>query len=170
VSTTLIQPQSGLARAVSMASKVLNDNYVTEPPVRVAEIAEAYSWPVKFVTWPPQYAHVSGYCDFDEHHIAVNAAEPAKRQRFTIAHELGHAILHREIIRSAPNRYNALLRAPLGGVKDPLEQEANMFAAHLLVPRNMLDRYVNVASDAELSTVFIVSEDVIRYRRQNERL
>jgi len=81
---------------------------------------------------------------------------------------LGHYFLHRELFERYPNEYEVLFRAPIGAAKDVLEQEANAFAANLLVPKNMLRKYMNVASVAELSNLFNVSEDVIGFRSKNE--
>jgi Zn-dependent peptidase ImmA (M78 family) len=156
------------ARARTMADRVLSENFVNDPPVRVSELADVYGWPIKYVRWPEQYAHVSGYCDFGRTEIVVNAADNLVRQRFTMAHELGHALLHRQAILGDPSRYNVLMRAPLGAVKDPWEQEANMFAAHLLVPRSLLDRFRAAASERELATIFLVSEEFMRFRLRNE--
>jgi Zn-dependent peptidase ImmA (M78 family) len=65
--------------------------------------------------------------------ILVNAAEPETRQRFTIAHELGHWVCQRLEGHSAP----VYCRADEIGL-DPevkaLEREANLFAAELLMP------------------------------------
>ena len=77
-------------------------------------------------------------------------------------------MLHARLFANHPDEYKVLMRAPLGGVKDPLEQEANAFAANLLVPRQFLDRYYRIASSAELARLFIVSEEVIRYRLKLE--
>ena len=51
--------------------------------------------------------------------IIVNTALPGDRQRFTVAHELGHLILHGWEVAAAD---------------DDIEAEANMFAAELLAP------------------------------------
>jgi Zn-dependent peptidase ImmA (M78 family) len=48
--------------------------------------------------------------------------------------------------------------------KPPEEVEADAFAANLLVPKNMLERYYRVASVYELSKIFVVSEQVINNR------
>jgi Zn-dependent peptidase ImmA (M78 family) len=160
--------QPDYARAKSRAFKVLKENLIDLPPVNPVEIARNEIWPVKFATFPPQSSNVSGYCDFERREIVVNGNEPTNRQTFTIAHELGHALLHEDIFRQEPSRYKVLMRSPMGRTKDPLEQEANAFAANLLVPRFLLDKYAKVASVYELSRLFVVSEDVIRFRMLNE--
>jgi Zn-dependent peptidase ImmA (M78 family) len=92
----------------------------------------------------------------------VNGEEFALRQTFTIAHELGHKILHEEWAKSAD--YKILYRDQLLNDDDPHEKEANAFAAHLLVPRAMLDLYWDKLSLTELSKLFAVSVPVIKNR------
>ncbi|WP_272915751.1 ImmA/IrrE family metallo-endopeptidase [Aristophania vespae] len=45
--------------------------------------------------------------------------------------------------------------------KPPEEVEADIFAANLLVPFNILKKYAPIASPCELARLFMVSEDVI---------
>jgi len=72
--------------------------------------------------------------------IGVNRAHAKTRQRFTAAHELGHALLHvgTDVHHDAGFQVN--LRSDLSshGI-DPEEIEANYFAACLLMPRSFLE-------------------------------
>ncbi len=57
------------------------------------------------------------------------------RQRFTIAHELGHLLIHRYLTPHADGRYQVRFRnekSASGSVRE--EIEANQFAAELLMP------------------------------------
>jgi len=67
--------------------------------------------------------------------IGVNGRDPPTRQRFTIAHELGHHVLHGNRELFVDKNYIVHFRDgnSSGGV-DPLEVEANHFAAELLMP------------------------------------
>ena len=99
----------------------------------------------------------------------INAADPPNRKKFTIAHELGHWVMHRSLLRDRPE-IGVLLREPLGRAdSSPLEQEANAFAANLLVPDNMLKSY-RTDDIVLLAKVFGVSEEVIGYRLKRSRL
>jgi hypothetical protein len=76
---------------------------------------------------------VSGMLLPAERRILVNAAEPETRQRFTIAHELGHWICQCLEGSSKP----VYCRAEDVGVNPEaraLEREANIFAANLAMP------------------------------------
>jgi len=147
---------------------ILRDNVITEPPVLPKDIALNYSAGVLFADFGRLAPEVAGFYDFGAKQIYVNKADAPNRQGFTIAHELGHVLLHSSLFTTHPEYYKVLLRSPIAGVKDPLEQEANAFAAHLLVPRRFLDRYYRIAGTRELARLFIVSEEVIRYRLKNE--
>ncbi|MBR7837816.1 ImmA/IrrE family metallo-endopeptidase [Actinospica durhamensis] len=71
--------------------------------------------------------------------IGVNEVHHRVRQRFTIAHELGHHVLHpgRELILDAPVRVNFRDRTS-SMATDREEIEANAFAAALLMPEPMI--------------------------------
>lgn len=77
--------------------------------------------------------------------IGYNAEHPVVRQRFSIAHELGHYVLHRglEDARSLfidTTKYVAVFlrnEASASGEKAQ-EIQANMFAAALLMPERLL--------------------------------
>jgi len=64
------------------------------------------------------------------------------RARFTIAHEVGHIILHKDFIDSqnftAEQEWRDFVLNDLH--RDPMEVQANIFAAFLLMPSDHLDR------------------------------
>jgi IrrE N-terminal-like domain len=66
----------------------------------------------------------SGYAIF------VNASEPLVRQRFTVAHEIAHFVLHRDRVGDELVD-DAFYRSRLSG---RLEAEANRMAADILMP------------------------------------
>ena len=70
--------------------------------------------------------------------IGVNSKEPGARQRFTIAHELGHLFLHHTqnaFVDYLEHRQPS--RTPLRDVK---EKEADRYAAAVLMPRSRLEK------------------------------
>lgn len=73
--------------------------------------------------------------------IAYNSAHSENRQRFTIAHEIGHLVLHaagidHDDIFIDKKVYNRNSQASQGIYRQ--EIEANRFAAELLMPKKML--------------------------------
>jgi Zn-dependent peptidase ImmA (M78 family) len=63
------------------------------------------------------------------------------RQRFTIAHEIGHAVLTAQDFLYV-DKVARLRDARSAQGTDPAEVEANAFAAELLMPADMLEREV----------------------------
>lgn len=87
---------------------------------------------------------------------------------FTVAHELGHIILEHDT--NSPG-YGVLFRdSAKPKNKNPMEQEADCFAANLLVPTSMLREYLENypgVPNLLLARLFGVSEEVIRWRRKH---
>jgi Zn-dependent peptidase ImmA (M78 family) len=110
---------------------------------------------------------VSGMLFPAERRILVNAAEPETRQRFTIAHELGHWVCQCLEGRTEP----IYCRAEEIGV-DPaakaLEREANVFAAEVLMPDlPVREAFALAPEPAHLARHFGVSEEAMRWRLFN---
>lgn len=66
--------------------------------------------------------------------IAVNANSPLERQRFTIAHEIGHFLIvtHTHTAQCVRTDLSVMASSDAGRAK---EAEANRFASHLLMPK-----------------------------------
>jgi len=143
-------------------SSILNEYGLEEPPINPVSIARDKGLDVKFVKFSGEYEGVSGFYDPEESAIYVNKDEYPLRQTFTIAHELAHALLHKEW--AGTDEYRVFWRDLSRNSDDPHEKEANAFAAGLLVPRRMLDRYFRRLSEADLSRLFAVSVPVIKNR------
>jgi Zn-dependent peptidase ImmA (M78 family) len=109
--------------------------------------------------------------------IGVNATHAYLRQRFTIAHELGHFLLHpgRELIL---DHVRVDLRDDVSSMgTDRQEREANAFAAELLMPAVDIRAEVQRLTEAgqtpdsrfvsDLAIGFSVSEQAMEYRLIN---
>lgn len=99
--------------------------------------------------------------------ISVNRHDSARRQRFTVAHELAHYLLHRDQI-GAGIQDDVLYRSNLS---DQREAEANRLAAEILMPREKIDRALADVRDLPeseripaLSERFGVSDVAMRIR------
>lgn len=107
--------------------------------------------------------------------IGVNSNNPKVRQRFTIAHELGHLSLHdgHDLILERLIRLN-FRDATSSTASDEEEIEANHFAAELLMPHDFLRHNLGMLlqgrpiSDLELvrrlARRFEVSQSAMEYR------
>lgn len=98
--------------------------------------------------------------------IIFNADEPVVRQRFTIAHEIGHfALGHLDASKTR------LLRDTSGAFNtvefDPIEAQANKFAAALLMPSEEVKALFfgkGSKNVDEMASLFKVSSVAMRYR------
>jgi len=72
--------------------------------------------------------------------ILVDDSESYVRQRFTAAHEIGHFVLHKDQIKNGVTD-NYLLRSD--GFSTLSEQQANRFAADLLMPFPLVEKLIN---------------------------
>ena len=104
--------------------------------------------------------------------IYVNKNHHINRQRFTIAHELGHYFLHRHEGNIFTDEI--FFRAGyLGNEKQKMEWQANEFAASILMPRNEIEYYLNekhITDIVELAEVFQVSTLAMRYQLERTQL
>lgn len=107
--------------------------------------------------------------------ILVKESDQPLRKRFTIAHEIGHVLLHIdkdtvEIIDSDADFFRSQFEdtAEWTDVRQR-EVEANMFAAGLLMPADLVREVWNELSEDSrsvetLSALFQVSEEAMGYR------
>jgi Zn-dependent peptidase ImmA (M78 family) len=168
------------------ALKLLRKHHVTKPPIPVKEIAEGERIAVRFQPFHGE-TDVSAVLkrDGDTAVIGVNSAHSAKRQRFSIAHELGHFFLHPDenlfvdfgdrLNRSASVKYRNTLSSQ---ATDSEEIEANRFAATLLMPssfirrcmESMLEATPDISADEaveKLAQDFFVSRQAMEFRLLN---
>jgi Zn-dependent peptidase ImmA (M78 family) len=135
-----------------------------------------------------------GFISSDLREISVDkhvAESVPTRFRFTIAHEVGHVVLHEPNYRSArfatPEEWKAWINAMSPKMFKRLESQANMFASRILVPvtglRSVFESYLDRAEAAGLdweaspevlfqamAKDFGVAAEVIKYRLVNEGL
>ncbi|MGN6149479.1 MAG: ImmA/IrrE family metallo-endopeptidase [Rhizomicrobium sp.] len=88
--------------------------------------------------------------------IGVNSLHHSRRQRFTIAHELGHLKYHEGEIHVDRKLQINRRDANSSLAVDPEEIEANRFAAELLMP------FAHIASDLIALDIDVEDDDQIR--------
>jgi Zn-dependent peptidase ImmA (M78 family) len=95
--------------------------------------------------------------------IVVNANEPYRRRRFTVAHECAHFLLHRSKIGDELTD-DALYRSEKLNTQE--EFEANNKAADLIMPQNLMNEFIKqgISSTSDLADRFEVSEPAMRVR------
>ena len=94
--------------------------------------------------------------------IYVNSGEAAYRQRFSVAHELAHYVLHRDLIESGVTD-DTLYRSK--ELSSYLEVEANKMAADILMPIRLLKQsFQEIRRLSALAELFQVSQQAMEIR------
>ena len=156
-----MEPNYSFAR--NMARKVLKDYKLSEVPTDLTII---------FAGLDLKYIELNDANEIDgaileiegKPAIAVlNKARPLQRQRFTLAHELGHIFLEhikRDIYDPEEIRESDVQSS--GKTKPPKEVEADTFAAELLVPYEHLKIYTSDINNIDkLAGIFLVSKQAM---------
>lgn len=108
--------------------------------------------------------------------IGVASEQSLVRQRFTIAHELGHALLHNMLSVHVDKSFTVMFRSAASSTAhDVFEIEANTFAAELLMPESLLrEDLLTLKLDMEdgeqlamLARRYEVSTQALTYRLLN---
>lgn len=115
--------------------------YWNTAPVDVFAIARELGVPVLRATLPQ---NISGMIrqDGSGYMIVVNGTHALTRQRFTVAHELGHYIYHRDLLGKGVGDTRAYraegTELPNPNITITHERQANTFAANLLMPNHLI--------------------------------
>jgi Zn-dependent peptidase ImmA (M78 family) len=165
-----------MAKSEAAARDLLDRHSISQPPVPVEKLAAAAGLTI---VQQKMDSDVSGMLlrsdDSDAAVVGVNNIHSPTRRRFTIAHELGHYLLHegRPVIVDPNVRANYRdSRSSLA--TDREEIEANQFAAELLMPAHMLRRALQGVDGHDdgnfaqtLAHQFKVSVEAMTYRLIN---
>ncbi len=107
--------------------------------------------------------------------IFTNTSSRLSREIFTLAHEIGHVILHMEAAFSFVDNVNTISE----GSSDEKEQEANYFAACLLMPSDDVEKFLDLEIEdfkknslsamdiARMMSEFNVSFEMVLNRLEN---
>lgn len=130
---------SNLWNRISVEDKLVIQKYLGEIPVKLGSLAKELGIIVKKSPLLP--SNISGQIkrtDTGEYEIKINRFEALTRQRFTLAHEISHFLLHRaEIDKVGAIQDNVLYRS---GVSETIEYEANQLAAQLIIPNEAIEK------------------------------
>lgn len=188
----------------SIVQKFLSDHWPQDTiPINIYKIAE-YNLGLEIIPVPNLFRYTgieasllgdgsAIFIDFDQ----FNNDYYENRLRFSVAHEIGHKVLHSNLYnRTEPEDIDSLLKL-FDSIPDKeyhwIETQANQFAGRLLVPTKKLIEKVNTNeelimqikqsrnenSDGDqiaeyyahhLNKYFGVSEDVMIIRLKNERI
>jgi Zn-dependent peptidase ImmA (M78 family) len=109
----------------------------------------------------------------------VNAEHHPNRQRFSLAHEIGHFVLHHKkgtkddiFLDKSMSFYTRKNQSSPADVNQVMEKEANVFAASLLMPEKLIEKYIakhelDITDEFDISRLaiaFAVSEQALQIR------
>ena len=162
-------------RSEKEAVKLLKKYSIIEPSVDVMRIAEQEGINVLAKDLE---SDISGILVIRDGKAAIgyNAHHHINRQRFTVAHELGHYILHRHLRDLFIDDTLTFYRDAASSEGEYLQEiQANSFAAELLMPRDMLKEVlttqkIDIHDQVNLGSLagrFGVSEQSLTYRLIN---
>jgi len=146
----------------STALEILMRCGISKPPVDVESIIQKH-FGIKLVQDEVLPDDISGVLDVDikgRKTILVNSAHHKFRQRFCMAHELGHYLLHAQKMAYGFLDKESFFRSkPLKSKLSSKDIEANRFAAELLVPTPFLEKAIDELSEKD---VFDTDKDVVK--------
>jgi len=185
------------ARAAEFLNKYHPSNTIPIPIDQIAEcdlrLSICYSHDLE------RTFNIVGFLSSDMRELTIDYSvlfqQPTPRFRFTIAHEIGHMVLHREIYESArfstTDEWKIFINSFSEKDHSRLEYHANRFAGYLLVPsvhlrvelESLKEEISNLVDNTvldqdriweiiyeELGKRFEVSKEVIRIRIDNDHL
>lgn len=153
--------------------RILAQNNISRPPIPVERIASSLGLEVRYASLD---ADVSGaiFRNEGEVVIGVNSFHHPNRQRFTIAHEIAHFILHKGLEIHLDNDFRVNLRNEESSLGvDSEEIQANRFAAELLMPTSFIQRDTANLTDVDagalqrLAKRYKVSQQAMQIRLVN---
>ena len=126
------------------------------PPVDVVKIAEKNNIDTYEADLSEYDEPISGairyYKDKKKFEILLNKEDSIEQKRFTLAHELGHYYLHKDILESDEIHVDTMFK---GNSKKFDEKDADYFAGALLMNKIALSKYYeNAESLSELADIF----------------
>lgn len=166
-----MKPRFALARR--KAAELLQAANVKRTPVPIEDLAELAGAELRYEPFGGQVSGLMHRQHRGRVIIGVNSSHPVTRQRFTIAHELGHLVLHRSEAFHVDERSAIRFRDEESSkATDSDEIEANQFAAEVLMPDFLvskeLSRLPNDLDSEEaialLAKRFQVSEQALTLR------
>ncbi len=164
------------------ARKILHHLKLSQPPIAVEKVARHLGAHIRYSPFDGEISGI-GYILAGVPIIGVNSLHRRNRQRFTIAHECGHLVMHRHLLSHevhVDRQFSVLRRDTTSSSgKNRIENQANQFAAELTMPEKMLEAAIKrIAVDymididdsiiiKKLAQEFRMSENVMKIRIGN---
>lgn len=154
------------------AWKTLIECGISSLPVRPSEICRHYNWvladyiygkrSIELLGLSELREKTDGFCAVTENHVYIfyDSSLTVGRQRFTVAHEIGHLILG----HVGPGTATVENREPTGAEREE-ELQANQFAARLLAPACVLHE-IGATEPEEIQKMCGISKQAAKIRAE----
>ena len=159
--------------AAEAAAREARKGFLKELPVPLEKVARKYGIKVE-TTYLDDDLSGMAFKKGDLSVIVVNGNHHPHRRRFTLAHEIGHHLLHSGYLKSNVHVDKAVLNRDSKSAKgsDYKEIEANAFAAELLMPERELKSLARLDINNDLAVQkaakrLKVSVSALTYRLAN---
>lgn len=133
------------SKIIKAVNKILEEQQINEVPIPVERVSENLGARLVYQQFEGK-GNISGilYTDDENTIIGINSTNSKNRQRFSIAHEIGHLLLHQQ---KKSLFVDKTLRVKFRDKKSNLavdkdEIAANAFAEELLMPKNFIMKEV----------------------------
>lgn len=144
-----------------LTANILLNNDMFKIPVDVIGIAKANDIKVFEASLDKKISGAIRYnSTTNNFEILVNKNDAKVRQRFTIAHEIGHFFLHQEMLKSDEIHVDIMYR-----MTNEQEKEVDYFAGALLMNKTLLEKMKSEGNSiSELAELFDVSVSAMTVR------
>ena len=163
--TDFVQQTSKEKKATS-GKELVKEYQIKDFPVDIVDFAQKLGIEIKYENLEND---VSGKISIKEGHytITVEARHSPNRQRFTIAHEIAHYFLHKNLKENFEDV--VFFR---GGDTNSIEFQANLFAGEILMPEEEFFKQIKSGKSKieDLAEYFGVSTLAIRVRAKQLNL
>ena len=165
-----------------IASNIIQNENITKPPISATEIADLVydlSFEKRNLDDCSTDGDVLAAININTKVITINSSKDYElfsnegRKNFTIAHELGHYVLHKEMKDSAliDLQTDIIFCREVGNFKCDIERQADLFAVYLLMPENLVrTEYDKITQPFDertlryLADIFCVSKQAMKNR------
>lgn len=152
----------------SITWKLLKDNDLRHEPINVNALAKFLDVQVSYERIEDEISAML-LIENKKANIVVNSSHHRNRKRFSLAHELGHFVLHASD-KDSLFIDRSFFRNKISSIGESRQEiEANAFAGALLMPKLLIDKSIPESENAEIDTVrlakmFEVSVDAMAIR------
>ena len=156
----------------ALVERLLTSQAVSSAPIPLTKIVRSLGIEIQL---EPAEGDLSGFLYRDHRRklaiIGVNAGHPQTRRTFTIAHELGHYLLHDIDDVHVDRHFKVWLRSETSSQgTDDEEKEANLFAAEVLMPARLIEEDIQRSGTFDLLDERAVKDLAERYEVSSQAM